>query len=481
MTNGFMRTVIAVNATTSVDGYTLGLRIAPGLQVRIRQLVSETFLKSAFSLGPAPLTQPHLAYYTQQLDQRRIDNSDSGDTWSYPATGGGYQVSGTFGEWRGRNNEHVHRGLDLAAPVNTSALASRGGVVSSRGTLSGMGDYLVIDHGTGWFSRYLHLDASAIVVKKGQAVARGATLATRLYSIGSWPVHLHFEVRLGLNQAQWENDTPGVGKDPLQAAGIFSAPPGSAPPRVEEFGLTRQHPGQGAFVKSPPSANADGSVYVFGRLVDVEPKPGGDHRLGLKSMRFLPEGATSPSEIRPQDDDAIALLRLPGTAQQKGFARYSSTHAANPDRRNYFRYWWQWDTSSYSSNMKGPRTLSLIAEDYSGSAVNCDLTFGPRIKGDSLTLIEARTYMFTNVAYLGTNFLANPNQPDPNYSQPDQYRLQIIKADGSPLSESDVKWSGAMAGNVVTKVFTVHMEEAVYTFTLPPNTSPEGLNLTLLF
>ena len=485
MTNGYMRAVIAVTSTTPLTGYTLALSIAPGLKGSPSPGVSSTFLKAAFGLGSAPLTPPQKAYYTQQLEQRRLDNADSGATWSYPAAGGGYQVSGTFGEWRGKNNQHVHCGLDLAAPVGTTVRASRGGVVSqvklltdSDGNDAGMGWYVVIDHGTGWFSRYLHLDGGSIAVTKGQAVARGATLATRLYSGANWGPHLHFEVRLGANESQWEVPQPETGKDPLQVSGIFAVPAGVAPPRLEEFGLTRQHPATTAFVKSSPSTAASGPVYLFGKWVDVEPKSsGGDYRLSLKSMQFQPEGAASPIEIRPQDETAVDQLRLPGTGQQKGFARYSATHAKNPDRKNYFRYWWLWDTSSYASDRKGPRTITLTGEDYSGTTSNYTLTFGPKIKGSSIVPgpLGGQQYQFTNVAYLGTNLLADPSLPDTKFSQPDQYLLQIINStNGLPVG--NVVWSPALDGGY-SRVFTVHTNEQVYTFILPGSFSASGLKL----
>jgi formylglycine-generating enzyme required for sulfatase activity len=60
------------------------------------------------------------------------------------------------------------------------------------------------------------------------------------------------------------------------------------------------------------------------------------------------------------------------------------------------------------------------------------------------------------------------------FIQPDQYKLEIIQADGEPLG--GVTWAGAMAG-AYTRVFTTHLEEEAYTFDLPAGINPEGLKL----
>ena len=58
-----------------------------------------------------------------------------------------------------------------------------------------MGNYVVLDHGGGWETRYLHLKHNSLKVRAGDRVAAGQPLGfmgTTGYSTG---VHLHFEVR----------------------------------------------------------------------------------------------------------------------------------------------------------------------------------------------------------------------------------------------------------------------------------------------
>ncbi len=465
LTNGHLSLQVTVQSIAPLNGYVLGLGPDPG---GLAALTKGLLFLAASGLNQ-PL-KPTANVAPPTLEQLRISNADAGPSWSYPLAGSGHPVSGTFGEWRGLNNKDVHRGVDLAAVAASTAVAARGGVVSHRGTLAGMGDCLVVDHGGGWFSRYLHLDPAYISVAVGQAVARGAALATRLYAVGAWPQHLHFEIRHGANQAQWNFGSPGVGQDPLQDPSIFPVAAGTQSPRLEEFGLTRQHPGQNAFVKAAPTANAPGPIYLFAKLLDL----GGTPRLGLRAMSFQPEGLAVPVEIRPADDTAITALLPSAAGAEKGFARYSGAHAATPDRLNHFRYWWRWDTSAYNSTdeRKGPRAILLTGTDHNPVTAEFHFTFGPQVKPGTLTPLSALQYQFTQVAHLGTNTpvaLGNAAL----FVQPDQYKLEIIRPNGQPLG--GVTWSPPLVGG--TRVFTAHLEEEVHTFTLPAGATAEALKL----
>ncbi len=89
-----------------------------------------------------------------------------------------------------------HNGLDLAAPLGTPIAAPSAGTVDTilieygkRNT----GRYVILDHGNGLSTFYSHLND--ILVKKGQRVARGETIATVGNTGLSTGPHLHFEVR----------------------------------------------------------------------------------------------------------------------------------------------------------------------------------------------------------------------------------------------------------------------------------------------
>ncbi len=104
-------------------------------------------------------------------------------------------VSGVFGSARTYNGakQSQHQGLDYHAAVGTTVRASnRGTVILARG-LYFEGNCVVIDHGDGLLTLYMHL--SEIRVKEGDEVSSGQVLGL---SGGTGRVtgpHLHFAVR----------------------------------------------------------------------------------------------------------------------------------------------------------------------------------------------------------------------------------------------------------------------------------------------
>ncbi len=85
-----------------------------------------------------------------------------------------YRVSGRFGGQRVLNGEprRPHYGVDMAAPVGTPVIAPADGRVAlaARG-MHFEGGLVLIDHGQGLISQYLHM--SSIDVREGQMVSRG--------------------------------------------------------------------------------------------------------------------------------------------------------------------------------------------------------------------------------------------------------------------------------------------------------------------
>lgn len=86
----------------------------------------------------------------------------------------------------------AHKGVDLAAPYGADILASAAGVVTTSQYSSSAGNYIVIAHGNGISTVYMH--ASSLLVSVGETVEQGQVIAkvgSTGYSTGN---HLHFGV-----------------------------------------------------------------------------------------------------------------------------------------------------------------------------------------------------------------------------------------------------------------------------------------------
>lgn len=90
---------------------------------------------------------------------------------------------------------YQHPGVDVAMARGTPVIATAPGIVHElkRSDLqAGYGNYIEIDHGHGWVSRYAHLED--IKVKYGEKVSKGQTIGTVGSSGGSVAPHLHYEI-----------------------------------------------------------------------------------------------------------------------------------------------------------------------------------------------------------------------------------------------------------------------------------------------
>ena len=110
--------------------------------------------------------------------------------FAWPVKG---QVISNFGPIaKGRNND----GINIKAAKGTAIKAADSGTVAYAGNeLKGFGNLILIKHNDGWVTAYAHADK--ITVKKGQKVAKGATIGTVGTSGGVSTPQLHFETRAG--------------------------------------------------------------------------------------------------------------------------------------------------------------------------------------------------------------------------------------------------------------------------------------------
>jgi murein DD-endopeptidase MepM/ murein hydrolase activator NlpD len=91
--------------------------------------------------------------------------------------------------------QYHHDGVDIASPRGTLVLATAPGhviLVKKSDLVAGYGNYVEVDHGNGYVTRYSHLEE--ISIKEGQTVKKGQALGSVGSSGGSIAPHLHYEV-----------------------------------------------------------------------------------------------------------------------------------------------------------------------------------------------------------------------------------------------------------------------------------------------
>ena len=93
--------------------------------------------------------------------------------------------------------QKFHNGVDFAASTGTPILAAYNGTVVGADYNSSMGNYVMINHGDGLYTIYMH--ASALYVSTGQTVTKGQQIAAVGSTGRSTGPHLHFSVRLNGN------------------------------------------------------------------------------------------------------------------------------------------------------------------------------------------------------------------------------------------------------------------------------------------
>lgn len=131
--------------------------------------------------------------------------------FAWPATG---RISGLFGAQRIYRGEpgSYHSGTDIALPTGSPVVAPADGVVilAADRPFTLEGNLLIIDHGGGLNSAFLHL--SRIDVKVGDAVRQGQLIGAVGATGRATGPHLHWSLR-------WR----GARLDPMLAAGAMPA------------------------------------------------------------------------------------------------------------------------------------------------------------------------------------------------------------------------------------------------------------------
>lgn len=124
-----------------------------------------------------------------------VDNPYTGGAFVWPCPSStrvtsdyGTRVSPTSGA------SSNHKGIDIGAAGGADIVAAADGTVKAASYSSAAGNYVMIDHGGGLYTVYMH--ASSLLVSQGQTVSAGQVIA----KVGSTGIstgnHLHFGVSL---------------------------------------------------------------------------------------------------------------------------------------------------------------------------------------------------------------------------------------------------------------------------------------------
>lgn len=138
----------------------------------------------------------------EAVDQEIVVGSMIMPSYSTPLSGGTATSNGYI--WPvGGNGGYIscylygypgHTGMDIATKTGTPIYATAAGTVQIATQRSGYGKYIVIDHGNGLQTYYLH--CSALYVTVGQKVNQGQTIAAVGQTGNATGPHLHIEFRV---------------------------------------------------------------------------------------------------------------------------------------------------------------------------------------------------------------------------------------------------------------------------------------------
>jgi murein DD-endopeptidase MepM/ murein hydrolase activator NlpD len=470
ITNGIGSGRISIQTTNDLSQYFLAVTFSQNTPISVIFPNGQ-----AFNANPLP-TPTTITTETIPLGDYQDQN---GNKFMYPLPDI-YPIIGGFGEWPGHGiPPHLHWGVDLGAPAGTTVVAAKKGIVTKIGYVQGPNkQYVVIDHGDGYATTYMHIKPS---VTNFQVVDIGKPIGTVGHtSYTTLPEHLHFEIMqagFGSTATQYKRGVryPYPLINPINQSGAFVFTPtlwdgDDNHVAVEAAMITEDCPATQTYNLKAQRTFQEQNItnaYFLVQIADLE--VGGLHPITPLTINFMAD-ENDPETVDYENSTNVisTYLKNPSTP---GYAALTPYESSGNNLLNYrYKYWFNWDTSSYAGNPIGPRSAQLICTDITGTSITNVFSYGPQILAVVPDLSISGKYYFTNVAYLGSsNVLGN------TLTQPDEYKCNVLLPDGSALS--GVMWSD-MNGNTTAPVYT-HLQTNSYTFTLPWGTAVTGLRLLM--
>ncbi len=195
---GLLYTLVAISCDSEPGLY--NVHYEPGGPAADLVIAEREFPLSRFSM-PADRTT---GWTTERLaeDREKVrlarDSSAPFPLWTdrfiLPVEG---RITSEFGALRIINNNppRRHSGIDIGAPEGTPVLAANSGNVQLAEYLLSGGNTVIIDHGIGLTSTYMHLES--IAVEQGAIVDGGTMIGTLGMTGYATGPHLHWEVNIG--------------------------------------------------------------------------------------------------------------------------------------------------------------------------------------------------------------------------------------------------------------------------------------------
>ena len=194
-----------------------GTRVRESLRVTPRQFKIESIPQlRQYSGPPNPEWDALRADEKARIAAARANPSDSlgwTQRFVWPAKG---RISGVYGSQRilGGKPRDPHGGLDIAAPTGTPVVAPADAVVALAADkpFSLEGNLLILDHGNGLYSSFLHL--SRINVKVGDRVRQGQRVGAIGRTGRATGPHLHWAMTWGEVRIDAQLTVPPGGNAP---------------------------------------------------------------------------------------------------------------------------------------------------------------------------------------------------------------------------------------------------------------------------
>lgn len=180
---------------------------APSETIETKPVKEKTNSSSETEISDDSKTQPSTSSEAQPSTSNNGNTNSTG--WRAPVPN--IFVTSPFGNRADPTgySGNSHNGIDMGGTSSTPISASRSGRVVQAAFDGSAGNYIIIDHGDGYYSYYLHM--SSLIASVGQSVNSGDTIGIMGTTGNSTGVHLEFGVATTPNWSGYVNPAPLLG------------------------------------------------------------------------------------------------------------------------------------------------------------------------------------------------------------------------------------------------------------------------------